>query len=443
MVRPRPHDRPLATATRFDACPSPDDVVRGVERIAAARPGLCRLSVVGTSRAGRPLHLLSVGHGPRPVLVVAGAHPDEAIGGTSLLALAEHLAGGGAETLPDVAWHLLVCLDPDGARINRPVPHPGSLADQYRGYFRPAVQEQPEWASSVPGGKPMPETRTLLDVIAQHRPVVQISLHSTDVGGSYAQLTRPLAGFTPAFAASAEAAGLPVETGALDAWRWPSGGPGVYLLPPAGTPERPTAFPENAHHSTWLAPHAYGGATAVVEVPAWASNRLADPAEHPDPDAALAEAAGLLRGLSAEVRPRLAAARDALPSAVTDAASRPLRTALDAMLQVSDPLADSWDPRHPEFTPMPGLTLAHAASLELFARRIPMRAAALLLHLLDRARRAGVRQAQASHDAVEQLIARRSGDYAASFAVRRVPVAAQAEHHVRCALALAEVSALV
>ncbi|WP_176735822.1 M14 family zinc carboxypeptidase [Actinacidiphila rubida] len=269
-MRPRPLDQPPASAARFTRCPSPDEVVRGVERVAAARPDLCRLSVIGSSRSHRPLHLLSIGHGTRSVLVVAGAHPDESIGGASILALAEHLAEGGEPALRDTVWHLLPCLDPDGARLNRQGPPPGSMTEQYRGYFRPAVAEQPEWAPSVPGAEPMPETRALLDVIAEHRPRVQISLHSTDVGGTYAQLTRHAPGFAPAFAASAQAAGLPVETGALDAWRWASAGPGIYLLPPPGTPERPTAFPENAHRSTWLAPHAHGGMTAIVEVPGWA-----------------------------------------------------------------------------------------------------------------------------------------------------------------------------
>src|ERR1044072_7924497 len=59
--------------------------------LAARRPALCAVRQVGLSRGGRPLPLLSVGPGPRAVLVVPGAHANEPTGGPTLLSLAERV----------------------------------------------------------------------------------------------------------------------------------------------------------------------------------------------------------------------------------------------------------------------------------------------------------------------------------------------------------------
>jgi hypothetical protein len=414
--------------------PTPEAVFRFAEKLVTDQPDLCRLAVVGRSRQGRPLHLLTVGTGKRHVLVVAGAHPNEYVGGATICALADHLTATKTQ-LEGTTWHFLLCLDPDGAYLNDHSQE--TLRDYYRGFYRPAVWEQPEWAPSVLGAVPMPETHTLLDVIAEHRPVVQVSLHATDVGGTYAQLTRHVEGFAQAFAASAGAANIPLETGTLDAWRWPTTGAGIYVLPPPSTPERPTAFPEDAHHSTWLAPHAYGGTTAVIEVPAWSSTRVSDAGEHPDPQAAMDSAARLLRSLTRDLTPHIARAHALIDQADRDATAA-LSTALLATVQVCAPLADSWDHAHRDHAPMPGMSRAHAASLELFARRIPLRAGAMLMHLVSLPAYAGLQQTHPAGETLEQLVERWCEAYAASFQATAVPVQDQVGHHVRATLALVE-----
>ena len=45
-----------------------------------------QLELVGKSRMGQPLWLASIGHGPRHVLVIAGAHANEAVGSHTILA---------------------------------------------------------------------------------------------------------------------------------------------------------------------------------------------------------------------------------------------------------------------------------------------------------------------------------------------------------------------
>lgn len=62
-----------------------------------------------------------------------------------------------------------------------------------------------------------PETRALTRVIDEVRPYLQVSLHGTDLGGSWVQLTKDIPGLAEPFAKSAAELHIPVETAASDA----------------------------------------------------------------------------------------------------------------------------------------------------------------------------------------------------------------------------------
>ncbi|MCE0447808.1 hypothetical protein LT493_39400 [Streptomyces tricolor] len=138
-------------------------------------------------------------------------------------------------------------------------------------------------------------------MIDELRPYLQVTLHGTDLGGSWVQLTRDVPGLAEPFAKSAAELHIPVETGASDAAGWPASGPGVHVMPGPETGVAYPSMPDDARHSTWYHAHRYGGLTAVVEVPMWASDLVDDPAPHPAPAAAMrrlarAAAAGRARG---------------------------------------------------------------------------------------------------------------------------------------------------
>ncbi|MEY6563841.1 3-hydroxyacyl-CoA dehydrogenase, partial [Streptomyces sp. PGLac3x] len=67
-----------AAAERF---PVPSKLVRAATALVRRHPRLCALRRIGVSRAGRPLHLLSVGPAAAAVLVVAGAPAPAPAGG--------------------------------------------------------------------------------------------------------------------------------------------------------------------------------------------------------------------------------------------------------------------------------------------------------------------------------------------------------------------------
>ncbi|MGW0212304.1 M14 family zinc carboxypeptidase, partial [Streptomyces sp. NPDC003233] len=169
--------------------PSVPELIASAKALAAQEPGLCSLRRVGVSRAGRPLHLLSVGHARQAVLVVAGAHANEPTGGSTLRVLAERVLAE-RELRTNTSWHFLLCADPDGASLHV-TPAPRSLLDYHLGFYRPTGAEQPEWSPSVlPPDRLPPETRALTGVIDELRPYLQVTLHGTDLGGSWVQLTR-------------------------------------------------------------------------------------------------------------------------------------------------------------------------------------------------------------------------------------------------------------
>ena len=399
--------------------PSVNELVSSARALTALRPGLCAFRQVGTSRAGRPLHLLSVGHAQRAVLVVAGAHANEPTGGSTLLALAER-AVHDRELRSGTSWHFLLCADPDGASLHV-TPAPRSLLDYHHGFYRPAGPEQPEWSPSVlPPDLLPPETRTLTDVIDEVRPYLQVTLHGTDVGGSWVQLTKDVPGLAEPFVKSAAELHIPVERGASDAAGWPASGPGVHVMPAPGSDAAYPSMPDDARHSTWYHAHRYGGLTAVVEVPMWASDLVDDPAPHPAPAATIRRLAARLLRDGLEVERVLG---DALPRLTGP--EGPLLRAARWALELVPGLAADWT-----HTPPADTTMAYVGSVDAFGRRLPLRAAAMLLRvLLETDDRAAPR--------LEHLVATWSDAFMDRFRARWVPLEHQVEHQARTVVAAA------
>ncbi|WP_405649407.1 M14 family zinc carboxypeptidase [Streptomyces sp. NBC_00019] len=399
--------------------PTVTEVVTSARALAARRPALCTLRQIGRSRAGRPLHLLSVGHARRAVLVVAGAHSNEPTGGATLLDVAERVLNE-RELRLGTSWHFLLCADPDGASLHI-TPAPRSLFDYHLGFFRPAGHEQPEWSPAVlPPDRLPPETRALTGVIDELRPYLQVTLHGTDLGGSWVQLTKDIPGLAEPFAKSAAGLNIPVETGASDAAGWPASGPGVHVMPAPGAGAAYPSMPDDARNSTWYHAHRYGGLTAIVEVPMWASDLVDDPAPHPAPAVALRRLAGRLLQDARQVERVLADATPRLPDV-----EGPLLRASKWGLELVPGLAADW-----MHTPPADNTRAYVGSVDAFARRLPLRAASMLLRvLLEQDDRAAPR--------LERLVATWSEAFADRFRARWVPLEHQIEHQSRTVVAAA------
>ncbi|MEU5362163.1 M14 family zinc carboxypeptidase [Streptomyces sp. NPDC005925] len=413
-----------------------DELAARAAALAARRPRDARLRRVGTSRAGTPMWLLSVGHGSRQTLVVAGPHANEPVGGATVLRLAERaLADPRLTEGADATWNLLLCLDPDGLRRNeRWLPGPYTLGRYFRNFFRPGFLEQPEWLPDGPARVTLPETRVLLDLQDELRPVLQCSLHGVDVGGGFVEVTDELPGLAQRVARAAARLGIPRELGAYDTLYWPGLGPAVYLIPPPRRGDLAAAITEAAVESTWYHPHRHGTVTAVVEAPMWGVRAVADPAPCADPATALRTISGtlrhdtrLLRRLLDRLRPHVADLPDAAP----------LLAPVDDYLLVCPGLADTWDPDTPGGHTLPPLGVAHLAALRIAGRRLALRTAGLLHQLVTAAGRdpAGVLPE------LDRLIDVWCADYRDGHGTRWIPVARQAEYQTRVVLAAFELTA--
>jgi len=423
-----------------DAFPSLAGVTASAAALARDLPGLCELRVIGHSRERRPLHVLSAGRGRRDVLVVAAPHADERVGPATAMRLAELVAGDPALSAgADTTWHFLLCLDPDATVRNETGPAVRRTpAAHFRHAYRPPADEQPEWAPSVrPPEDQLPESRALMDFIDERKPFLVCSLHGNDIGGSWVQLTRDVPGVADPLAKLSAEHGVPVQTGTWDAMFWRSPGPGVYVLPEPDAPEdlagaRFDSSPEDVRRGTWVRPHAYGGMTALFEVPMWAGHRVADTALHPEPRRALDGLARLLRRQGERAGALLAETRAVLPP--TPDTTHLLRVA-EQLTAVCPRVADDWERLH--LAPLP-LAAAHVAALDIAARRITLRALGLLLRLLDApggANRDGAARAQ-----VRAVCERQLTRWAAEVEERHdpvwVPVDAQAELQAQTVLAV-------
>ncbi|WP_405365816.1 M14 family zinc carboxypeptidase [Kitasatospora sp. NBC_00039] len=392
-------------------------------RLARLHPDRCRLREAGRSRAGRPLLLLSVDDGGRAVLVVGGPHPNEPVGRAAALRLAERLLE--LAPRPGVAWHILLCLDPDGAALNEGwLDGPLTAARHYEHFYRPAFEEQPEQLPPAGRGRtPMPESLALTGLIDELRPVLQCSLHGVDFGGAFVQLTRPVPGLPARFAASVARGGLPLDVDSYDAVGWHSPAPGAYVMPVPGGGSR--VLPDRPELSTWSYAGRYGGVTAVLEVPMWAVDAVGDSGRHPAPGPAVAAAARTLR----ERAERLGALLPLVPPHARAAGGALLRTA-EFNLGVCPPLADEW---LADWHGRP-LSVSRVTAAGIAAERIPLRVASVLLRLLADAGGPAARAAREEARAV--VTAGLEGLH--RLGTRWVPVETQVTHQVRAVRAAAD-----
>ncbi|MEU6635063.1 MULTISPECIES: M14 family zinc carboxypeptidase [Streptomyces] len=414
-----------------------DELGARAAALAARHPRHARLRRVGTSRAGTPLLLLSVGHGSRHALVVAGPHANEPVGGATVLRLAERaLADPRLTEGADATWNLLLCADPDGLRRNEGwLSGPYTLDRYARNFFRPGFLEQPEWLPDGPDHAALPETRTLLALQDELRPFLQCSLHGVDVGGGFVEVTHDLPGLAQRIAHTAARLGVPRELGAYDTLYWPGLGPAVYRIPPPRLGDLTAAITEAAVDSTWCHPQRYGTVTAVVEAPMWGVAAVSDGSAPADRDGVLRAVSRSLRDDTRRLRRVLARVR---PHLATDPDAAHLLAPVDDYLLVCPRLADAWDPDTDDGTgrSLPPMSNAHLVALRLAGRRLSLRTAGLLHQLVTRT---GGDPAGVLPE-VERLVDEGCADYRDGCAARWIPVARQVEYQTRVVLAAFELA---
>jgi hypothetical protein len=197
-----------------------DELQQSLVALKARYPDQVTLHVLGTTAAGSPITECVIGRGKRHALLFGFPHPNEPIGSMMLRYLSEELARNAAlRSHFDFTWHLVLCAEPDKARLNegwfKGTP---SVTKYARHFYRPPAYQQVEWTFPVSYKKysfttPTPETRALMTVIDQQKIDFSFGLHNSGFGGVYYYWSHDVPSLYPIFYGHIARLGLPLHLG--------------------------------------------------------------------------------------------------------------------------------------------------------------------------------------------------------------------------------------
>jgi hypothetical protein len=251
-----------------------------------------RVERLGLSRAGRPIDLISVGHGSRAALIVGAPHANEPIGCATIERLLTRLARD-RKLRNDSGWqwHFIPAIDIDGIALNEPwFRGERTLKRYFDSFYRPSFRLQPEYTFplAVPGyrfDRETPESRSWRSALEHLRPQLQCSLHGADTGGSFfivsdfrSRLCTQLASLPKAFDITLNSIGD--SSAELTEFT-----PGIFSFPNiASTIEkalasrkRPQAIWNAGDSSAGYSVKRFGTFNMACEVPLWRDTRERDP----------------------------------------------------------------------------------------------------------------------------------------------------------------------
>lgn len=281
--------RDAAGVPEFAAFPTIDDLLTRFARLAEQYPRTARHQRVGTSRLGEPITCLTVGEGARQAVVFAFPHPNEPIGGLTALHLAEQLcADDDLRRELDLTWHVVGCIDPDGARLNE-----GWFAGPYtrthyaRHFYRPAGDEQVEWTfpfryKRAYFDRILPETLALMRLIDDTKPALMCSLHNSELGGVYYYLSKELTNLYPVLQRIPGVLGLELHRGEPESPSIRQLADGIYAEMRSDNAYDyresrgmdPVEFVSGASSSEYASRH--GTTTLICELPYWMDPNASD-----------------------------------------------------------------------------------------------------------------------------------------------------------------------
>ncbi len=174
-----------------------DEMTASSHQLVADFPELASIRVVGKTRAGEPIELLTIKGGSEQVFVFGGPHPNEPIGCMTVEYLSRKLCEDDALRAElGYTWHFIKSIDSDGMRLNEGwFKGPFTPTNYARHYYRPEPAAQVEWTFPVDYKNlhfhnPLPETEALMAVIDEIKPRFMYSLHNAGFGGVYYYVSR-------------------------------------------------------------------------------------------------------------------------------------------------------------------------------------------------------------------------------------------------------------
>ena len=157
------------------------------------------VKVVGLSKGGMPIHHVRFGRGSLKALFVAFPHCKEPICGLTVFSLMRLLHQGSPTLLAaDVEWHIVPCIDPDGAMLNEGWTQKPITMERYmRNFYVQALTDQVDGSfplsyKGLQWSEPSAEALVLKGLLDDIRPDFFYTLHNAWTGGAFYYLSRDI-----------------------------------------------------------------------------------------------------------------------------------------------------------------------------------------------------------------------------------------------------------
>ncbi|RLF24673.1 MAG: peptidase M14 [Thermoprotei archaeon] len=199
-----------------------DELNESSRRLVEKYPDIASLERVGVASNGEPIYALRIKteEAKHQALCFAFPHPNEPIGSLTLEYLSWKLCEDAKfRKAFKVNWYIVKCADPFGARLNEGwFKGPFEPRKYALNYYRPPGYRQVEWTFPIEykrlkWDRPTPETKAIMNIIDQAKPIFMASLHNAGFCGVYFYLSDPMPKVYPLLHALVRGQGLPLHRG--------------------------------------------------------------------------------------------------------------------------------------------------------------------------------------------------------------------------------------
>lgn len=157
------------------------------------------IKVAGHSDGKEPIYDVRFGSGSVKALIVGYPHIDEPVGGVTIYGLLTLLRDKAADLHnQDIEWHIVPCIDPDGAILNEGWTQKPFTFKSYMNYFHKQNLEGqvdgsfPIDYKKLAYNKPTTSAKVLQSLMDAVKPDFFFSLHNTMVGGAHYYLSHDI-----------------------------------------------------------------------------------------------------------------------------------------------------------------------------------------------------------------------------------------------------------
>ena len=222
----------------YDSFMTVDELNESSFELKRKYPDTVDLFEIGRSTDGEPIYCLKLGNGKLKALLYAFPHPNEPVGSL----MVDYISWKLAESrelmkLFDYTWFIIKVADVDGARLNEGwFKKPYSFLEYILNYYRPAGNQQVEWTfpidyKTLKFDSPIPETKALMNIIEQEKPIFIYSLHNAGFGGVYYYITEEAHLLYPIYEKSADDRNVPLALGEPEVPYVKKVADAVYMMP--------------------------------------------------------------------------------------------------------------------------------------------------------------------------------------------------------------------